>query len=155
MTMAAMATATATAAAATRVSLVRIPGALAKRVANTAHGMNQPRLLIDLELAPQVADVHLEGVGAGPEVVAPDLLEDLGTAEHHPGIAHEQLEKTELGAGQLELAGAAPDLHRLQVHDHVAELEGAFTRCGQGPPEQRSEAGQKLIEREWLDQVVV
>ena len=49
---------------------------LAQRVADAAHGLDQPRLAARLGLAPQVADVDVERVRRVPEVVAPDPLED-------------------------------------------------------------------------------
>src|SRR5579884_1988600 len=77
---------------------------LTKRVTDTPHGVDEPGLALRLELAAQIGDVDLQGVGAGAEVVAPDLLEDLRAGEHHPRVAEEELEQPELGAGQLHSA---------------------------------------------------
>src|SRR2546423_4651257 len=99
MTTADTATTAATARAATSVRRAwkLSPRRLPKRVPNTPDGVDQPRLAIGLELAAQVGHVDLERVGAGAEVVAPHLLEDPRAGEHHPGVAHEELQEPELG----------------------------------------------------------
>src|SRR5689334_21225463 len=71
---------------------------LAQRVADAAHGVQQPRLALGLGLAALVADVDLEGVLGGGEVVAPHLLEDPGPGEHLARVPDEQLQQGELGA---------------------------------------------------------
>src|ERR1051326_6798630 len=118
MTTAATAIAIATAAAATRISRAlklgvsgsagtrraeahrdaSIASASAERVADTADGVDQPRLAIGLELAAEIGHIHLERVGAGTEIVAPDLLEDARPAEDDARVAHEQLQQAELRA---------------------------------------------------------
>src|SRR5437879_6420297 len=125
MATAAVAMAAATATAATSVSRVwkLSPRSLPKGVSNTSDGVDQPRLALGLELAAQVGDVDLEGIGAGAEIVAPHLLEDPRPGEDHPRVAQEELQQAELGARELELALAPPDLHGLQVQHHVADLE--------------------------------
>src|SRR6266567_972740 len=82
-------------------------GRLTQRIADAAHGVDQARLALRLGLATEVADVHLERVGGGREVEAPDLLEDLRARQHLAGVAHQQFEQVELGAGQAHRALAA------------------------------------------------
>src|SRR6201999_2838691 len=62
---------------------------LAQHVADAADRVHEPRLSSRLELAPQVPDVDLERVGAGAEVIAPDVLEDLAAREHLARVAQE------------------------------------------------------------------
>src|SRR2546423_10486767 len=143
--------ATATAAAATSVRRAR-KLRLTKRVANTSHGVDEPRLTLCLQLPAQVGDVDLERVGAGPEVVAPHLLEDARARDHHARVVHEQLQEPELGSRQLQLPPGAVDLNRLQVENDVRELEDALLGGRHRAAQQRPEPGKQLVEREWLDQ---
>src|SRR5919204_2107687 len=69
---------------------------LAQRVTDAAHGLQDARLAVLLELPPQVADVHPERVRGRAEVVAPHALVDLRPRQHLPRVAHEQLEQVEL-----------------------------------------------------------
>src|SRR4051794_30389118 len=82
----------------------RMRSVVPHHVADAAYGADQARLAARLGLAPQVADVHVEGLRARPEVVAPHALEDLRPRQHLARIAHEQLEQQELRAGQLDQA---------------------------------------------------
>ncbi len=68
-------------ACAERQGLPRQPQA----VADAAHGMDQPRLL-EVDLFAQVADVVLDDPGIAAEVVAPDVVDDLGLGHHAPGV---------------------------------------------------------------------
>ena len=76
--------------------------------ADAAHGVQDPRLAVGLELAAQVADEDVGHVRAGIEGVAPDLLVQAAAVEDLAGVAQEELEQLELAAGQAELAPAAP-----------------------------------------------
>src|SRR6185437_8480598 len=99
-----MVTATATDAAAISERRLRsvMDRSIAQHVPDTAHRMQQPWLAPGLGLAPQVAHIDAQRVGGGPEVVAPYVLEDRGAREHLAGVAHEELEQQELGAGELD-----------------------------------------------------
>src|SRR5688572_25185242 len=83
---------------------------LLEHVADPTHRVDQARLALGLGLAPQVADVDLEGVGSGGEVVAPDLLQDERPVEHPARSPQEHLHQGELGAGHFDLPVAAPHL---------------------------------------------
>ena len=111
---------------------------VAQDVADAAHGVQQPRLAAGLGLAPQVADVDLQRVGGGPEVIAPHAVEDLPAGEHLARVVQEQLEQQELRARQLDQPLAAAHL--------VATAGRARGRRSAGPrrsplqPERRSSA---------------
>src|SRR5450631_3358112 len=60
-------------------------------VAGATDGPQQPALAV-AELAPQVADVDVDDVGHGHEVVVPDVLRDLRAGEHAIRIAGEVLQ---------------------------------------------------------------
>src|SRR5215471_19316274 len=116
-----------------RARVTRNP--LTERVTDTSDCVNQPWLALRLQLSAQVRDVHLQGIGAGPEIVAPDLLEDPGARQDHTRVAHQEFEEPELGPGELQLALAAPDLHRLQVQGDVAEPQHVLVGGSARPPQ--------------------
>ena len=126
---------------------------LAERVADAAHRVDQARLAVCLGLAAQVADVDLERVRRGPEVVAPDAVEDHVARQHLARVAQEQLEQEELGPGQLDRPVAAADLARARVERQVGERE-QLVAAGRAAQE-RAQPREQLLERERLDQVVV
>src|SRR5262245_7782139 len=74
----------------------------AEPVAGAADGAEQARLAVVLELAAQVADVDVDHVRRRDEVVAPDVLGDLGPAEDAVGVAQEVLQDRVLLAGHLD-----------------------------------------------------
>src|SRR2546428_1158416 len=57
------------------------PSCRAERIADAAHGPDEPRLAAGLGLAPEVADVDVERLRRRLEVVAPDAFVD-GVARH-------------------------------------------------------------------------
>src|SRR5512132_324245 len=88
---------------------------LAEDVAGAADGVDHPGLAASLELLAQVADVHLEHVGLGLEVEAPDPLEEVLAAEHLSRLAEEGRQQLILLRRQLDPAVPAPDVARAGV----------------------------------------
>src|SRR6185312_4798707 len=127
---------------------------LAQRVPDTAHGVDQPGLAAALGLAPQVADVDVEGVRREAEVVAPDALEDQRPRQHLARVEEEQLEQRELGPRQLDPLAAARHLARAGIELDVGEAE-RLAGAVAGAAQQRADAREQLLERERLRQVVV
>src|SRR3954467_9434655 len=127
---------------------------LPQDVADAADGVDEAGLALGLGLAAQVADVDLEGVAGGREVVAPDVLEDAAAREHAARVRHEQLEQRELGAGEADRALAAADLAGDGVEGEVAEAQrlgvGGAGLVGHPPPQQGPQPGEELLERERL-----
>jgi len=63
-----------------------------------------------LELAPEVADVHVHDVALGVEVEVPHLLEQLGAADDFLGPQQEMFEQLELFGGEFEFLAFDLDL---------------------------------------------
>ena len=129
--------------------------AVADAVACAADGMNERSRLPLVDLLAKVADVDVDDLRAGIEAVAPVVVEDLGAAEHAAGVLHQVAEKRVLLGGQLDGAGAAGDLAGVGVEDEVGDLEPRMVPLQLAPPQQRLDAGNELVEREWLGEVVV
>src|SRR5512134_4197374 len=90
----------------------------AQPIADVAHRLDHFALVVtvaDRELAPQVADVDLEHLGARIEVEAPYRVEDLLAGEHLIGMTDQVCEQLELARRQPDLAGVAVDTTSEQV----------------------------------------
>jgi cellulose synthase/poly-beta-1,6-N-acetylglucosamine synthase-like glycosyltransferase len=109
---------------------------------------------VPAQLASQVADVDVDHVGLGVEVIAPDVRQQLLARQHLVGVAQECLGQGELPPGQLD----RPVGHRgppgAQVQGHVArpQQRGLLRAVG---PQPDPDAGQQLLEAERLGHVVV
>ena len=122
-------------------------------VADRAHGLDRGRRAGPAELAPQVADVDLDDVGAGVVVVAPDRGEDLLAAADPTGVAHQVGEQLGLAIGEPHGGAVPARLAGQQVEPDPGSLKG---RVGGvvGLAQASPDAGQQLLEGEWLGQVV-
>ena len=132
---------------------------LAQRVADAAHRVDQAWLAVGLGLAPQIADVDLEGVGGRREVVAPDLLED-PVARRAPGAGGAgtaragRTRSASAGSGARRgVTSRVPGSRRRSAKVSDASACPAVGRLGAA--QQRAQPGQQLLEGERLDQVVV
>src|ERR1700694_5301340 len=76
-------------------------GLRAKDVARSPDRVQQARLALGLELAPQVRDEHLDRVRGGERVIAPHLVEQPLARDHDPLVSHQVLEQLELSLGEL------------------------------------------------------
>src|SRR2546429_3799121 len=72
----------------------------AQRVAHPPHGVDEGWLEA-VDLLAQVAHVGLDDVAVAPEVVAPDVVQDLGLGEDPAGGGQEEAQQVELGGGEL------------------------------------------------------
>src|ERR1039458_341454 len=96
---------------------------LPQHVADASDGVDVAPLVVDLGLAPEIADVDGERVGARVEVVPPHPLEDQVAGQHLARVPEEQLEEIEFDPGQRELPGASVCLARAEVELEIAETE--------------------------------
>src|SRR5512144_443160 len=129
----------------------------AQPIADVAHRLDHfaPVVAVaDRELAAQVADVDLEHLGARIEVEAPYGVEELLPGEHLIGMADQVCEQLELAGGQRERVGVAFDPTSAQVEADVAGLEHR-RRALRRHPQLRPDAGEQLLQRERLGDVVV
>src|SRR5581483_7130019 len=126
---------------------------LAEHVAHAAHRLDEARLAVLLGLAAQITDEDLEGVGPRAAFVAPDPVDDDAVRQHLTWVLEEQFEQGELRLGELQKSLAAAGFVRDRIEREVAEAKNV-TFGGQAPQES-TEAGEQLRERERLDQIVV
>src|SRR6059036_4005810 len=86
-----------------------------EHVPRAADGVQQARLALGLELAPQVRDEHLDRVGGGERVVSPHLVEQPLAGDDDALVAHQVLEQLELALCQIDGALPAHDLVRVGI----------------------------------------
>jgi hypothetical protein len=107
-----------------------------------------------VDLLAQVADVGLDDVVVAAEVVAPDVVQDLGLGQHPPGVQQQVAQQLELGRGQLDRPPAPLDLVAVLVEGEVGAGQTAG-RLGPDPAQDGPDAGHQLLEAERLGDVVV
>ena len=128
---------------------------LAKGVADQADGVDDRRAG-HLELLAQVADVGLDDVAVAPEVVVPDVVEDLGLGQDVAGVEQEEAEQVELGGGQGDDLAGPGHLVGVLVHLDVGETQDpAVLVLGSHPTQDGVHPGHDLGEGERLGHVVV
>src|SRR3954464_14006587 len=74
---------------------------LLEDVAGAAFGVQEASLAGGLELAAQMGDEDVDGVGRRGRVVAPNIVEQALTRDDEALVAHQVLEQLELAVGQL------------------------------------------------------
>ncbi len=107
-----------------------------------------------VDLAPQVAHVHLDHVGVTGEILAPHLLQQLALGHRFAGTTHQHLQQPVLPRRQRDVGSIAAHLatHGVQfqvAHDHRCQ------RTLVHPTGQRSQPGDQHHVAEGLAQEVV
>src|SRR6185295_3840902 len=110
-----------------------------QHVARAANRVQQRPFEAVLELAPQSADVDVNDVGAGVEMIVPHLLEEHGAGDDAAFVAGEIFEQQIFARLQFDLPAAAPDRPRQRVDFEVADRDAMLGRVDPGlaPPQQR------------------
>src|SRR5271167_1134865 len=90
-------------------------------------------LLLPDQLPAQVADVHVDDVGAGVVLVSPDSAKDLLARENLSSISHEVCEELELSRRQTHRLACASHLPRQKVDLHVPRDQGGLRDLGRRP----------------------
>ena len=94
----------------------------AEHVADSANGVDQVRLG-GVDLLAEVADVGLEHTGVAAEVVAPDVVEELGSGQDSSRIREEVAKQPVLGCRQVDELTGSPHFVSIVVHLEVREHE--------------------------------
>src|SRR5438309_7080501 len=126
----------------------------ADHVSHAAHRVNQLGFFGVIDLLTQPGDDHVHDVRAGIEVIIPGVFGDQ-RAGHHPALmAHQVLEHGVFLRRELDALTVAGHLATARVQHQPVYLELRRGDC-LGPPPQRLDARQQLLERKGLGDVVV
>src|SRR5947209_4608495 len=126
----------------------------ADHVSHAAHRVNQLGFFGVIDLLTQPGDDHVHDVRAGIEVIIPGVFGDQ-RAGHHPALmAHQVLEHGVFRRRELDALTVAGHLATARVQHQPVYLELRWGDC-LGPPSQRLDARQQLLERKGLGDVVV
>src|SRR5829696_7492835 len=125
---------------------------LPQSVAGAAHGAYERLLSRRVYLLPEVRDVNVDQVGRQGEVIIPNTREQELTRQHAAVVSDHELEQIVLASRQFylpvrpsHLAGGGVDLEVRHAQDLIPLR----------PPEQRTDAGQKLLDIERFGEIVV
>src|SRR3954451_9707282 len=80
-----------------------------QHVTDASDGVDQPGFAFALRLAPEITDEDLERVARRLGLPAPHPVHDDVARKRTFGVAQEELEQCELGAGQVDVAVTAVD----------------------------------------------
>src|SRR6266567_161927 len=84
----------------------------------TAHRLNQG----EPELRPEPPDAHVDDVGAGIELDAPDRRQQLALGHRVPAVLHQGAQAEELEPGQGNRPGSAVGFQAAGVQGQLADL---------------------------------
>src|SRR5258706_4404216 len=107
------------------------------------------------ECLAQPAYVHVDRPFLDKDVVAPDLVEQLGAAVDALRMGHEKVQHPELGRTQVDVAAGGADSMRDRVELEILDLDDVVGELGGAAPHHRLDARQELPGRERLGDVVV
>ncbi len=111
-----------------------------------------------IDLLAQLADEDVDGPVAVALAAAPQLLQQLVSADHAAALQRQRVEDAELGRSQPRALAVDVRLHLLGVDAQLLDLDrlAVLAALGSGPsPRGGPDAGDELLHREGLDEVVV
>ena len=123
-------------------------------VADTAHGVNELGLALEVDLGAEQADERVESVFFDLAVESPDGFDERAARNNFSGAVHQALEEVVLGAGEEDVFARARDFASGGIENEIADLQLELLRDG-GAALDGAEAGQEFFEGEGLGEVVV
>mmetsp|Transcript_53282 Transcript_53282/g.124970 ORF Transcript_53282/g.124970 Transcript_53282/m.124970 type:complete len:398 (-) Transcript_53282:451-1644(-) len=128
---------------------------LGQAVTGATDGLDHARALHALQRFAQALDMNVDRALLDEHMVTPDAVQQLRTAVHTLGVGHQEMQQTELGGTQLHLDAVAADPTRARIQQQGADLDRAVQRLGRLAAQHSANAGEQLIGREGLGDVVV
>src|SRR5919197_3639369 len=111
-----------------------------------------------VDLVAQAAHEDVDGSISMSLAAAPDLLEQLVSGRHQPAVESQCVEKPELRRRQLGAAAVDVGLHLARIDPQLLDLDRVSPLLRLRPhlaPGRRLDAGDELLHRERLDEVIV
>src|SRR5208337_3412049 len=136
-----------------RKSLAR---AVTNHVSGSAHGAEQRRVEVPVDLGPEPRHVDVDDVGLRIEMVVPDMFEQHGPGDDLAGVLHQVFQQAELARLQHDLLAAAGHLVGEAVEREVADpVHCLFGRPGGAAARQGLDPGEQFGECVRLGEIVV
>src|SRR5271166_727464 len=133
-----------------------LPSAVTNHVSRPAHGAQQRRVKIAVDLGAQARYMHIDHVGLRIEMVIPHMLEQHGAGDDLPGVLHQIFQQAELARLEDDLLAAPGHLVRQPVEGQIADLEhGLLRRALRAPPRQSLDAGEQFRKCVGFGEIVV
>src|SRR5574337_280716 len=107
-----------------------------------------------IELAPEIADLHVDDVGRRHEFEIPHILKQHRARHDLVGAGHEILEQLELLGEEIDRPALAERVALDQIHLQYAGLEPGRARFS-APPQKRLDARPEFPQIERLDEIIV
>src|SRR5271165_4299951 len=87
-----------------------LPSAVTNHVPGPAHGAQQRRVKIAVDLGAQARYMHIDHVRLRIEMVIPHMLKQHGTRDHLSGVLHQIFQQTEFTRLEDDLLAPSGDL---------------------------------------------
>src|ERR1700722_9686888 len=107
-----------------------------------------------VELAPQIADLHVDDIRLRHKVEIPNILEQHRPGHDLPGSAHEIFEQGEFPRQQINRLAVAPDAPFNEIHLQGADLQTREPHVAT-PAKKRFDSRSEFANVERLDQIIV
>src|SRR5580693_8619874 len=107
-----------------------------------------------VELAPQIADLHVDDIRLRHKVEIPNILEQHRPGHDLPGSAHEIFEQGEFPRQEINRLAVAPDAPFNEIHLQRANLQTREPRVA-APAQERFDSRTEFTNVERLDQIIV
>src|ERR1700677_809508 len=107
-----------------------------------------------VELAPQIADLHVDDIRLRHKVEIPNILEQHRPGDDLPGSAHEIFEQGEFPRQEINRLAVAPDAPFNEIHLQRANLQTREPRVA-APAQERFDSRTEFTNVERLDQIIV
>ena len=92
-------------------------------VTHATHRVDQPGLEVVVDFCAQSTDGHIDHVGVGIKIHAPDLRGDQRTRQHLTLTAHQQFQQAEFLVAEIDFSAGARDSVPGQIQDKIGHPE--------------------------------
>src|SRR5580698_4528130 len=106
-----------------------------------------------IELASQVADLHIDNIGLRHECEIPHILEQHRARHDLAGPAHKVFQQGEFPWQEIDKLAVAADGSLDKIHLKGPNLQSGKTRVA-APAQERFDARREFADIEWLDQII-
>src|SRR5438046_1730055 len=124
-------------------------------IAHAAYGFEKVLVARRLQRLAQPPDVYVDRALLDIDVVAPDLVEKLGTRVDAARVRHEEAQHAELEGAQLDVAAVSHDAARCGIELETRDLDHHVGVLRRAAAHHRLDPRKQLARRERLHQVVV